>query len=67
MHTFNANYVVNEKGDPVSVLLKIEDYRKLLEELEELEDIQGYKEAKASGEKGTPFEEAIERIERQRR
>jgi len=32
-------YLVNENGEPVSVLLDIEDYRRLLDAMEELESI----------------------------
>ncbi|MEA3459767.1 MAG: hypothetical protein U9R11_03685 [Chloroflexota bacterium] len=60
-------YVVDEKGTPVSVLLDIHDYRKILEELEELAAIRAYDAAKASGSEIIPFEQAIEEIERERR
>jgi len=49
------------------VLLSSPEYEKLLEELEDLEDIRAYDEAMASGETPVPFEEAIERIERERK
>jgi PHD/YefM family antitoxin component YafN of YafNO toxin-antitoxin module len=60
-------FVVNERGEKVAVLIGIEEYGKLLEELEDLEDIRAYDEAMASGETPVPFEEAIERIERERK
>ena len=66
MTSFNERYVVNEKGERVSVLLDIEEYRRMLAELEELESIRAYDAAKASGEEGIPFEQAIEEIERAR-
>ena len=59
-------FVVNERGEKVAVVLSIEEYEKILEELEDLEDIRAYDEAKASGETGVPLEEAIARIERSR-
>lgn len=59
-------YVVDEKGQPVSVLLDIEDYRRLMEELEELEAIRAYDAAKASGSDAIPFDQAIDEIERDR-
>jgi len=57
-------YVVDEKGNRVGVLLDLEDYQKLLEELEELESIRAYDAAKSSGDKAIPFEQAVEEIER---
>jgi len=59
-------YVVNEHGIRVAVLLDIESYRKMLDDIEELECIRAYDEAKASGDKAIPFEEAVEEIEKHR-
>ncbi len=59
-------FVVDENGQPVSVLLDIEDYRRLLEELEELESICVYDAAKASGSDAIPFDQATDEIERNR-
>jgi PHD/YefM family antitoxin component YafN of YafNO toxin-antitoxin module len=58
--------MVNEKGDRIGVLLSLEDYKKLLDELEELESLRAYDAAKASGEEAIPFEQAIAEIERDR-
>lgn len=63
---FEKQYVVNEKGDRVGVLLSLEDYKKLLDELEELESLRARDAAKASGEEALPFEEAIAEIEKYR-
>jgi len=63
----NERYVVDKKGKPVSVLLDIRAYRKMLEELEELAAIRAYDAAKASGAKPIPFEKAIAEIERARK
>ena len=67
MLTFKERCVVDAGGVPVSVLLDIEDYRRLMEELEELESIRAYDAAKASGDKAVPFEQAVAEIERRRR
>jgi len=63
----NERYVVDRKGKPVSVLLDIRAYRKMLEELEELAAIRAYDAAKASGDKSIPFEKAIAEIGRARK
>jgi PHD/YefM family antitoxin component YafN of YafNO toxin-antitoxin module len=68
-----AQYVVDENGKHVSVLLPIEEYERLIEELEELEDVlatQAYDEAKAELERGEdeliPWEHAKIEIEEER-
>ncbi len=60
-------FVVNERGEKVAVVISIEEYEKILEELEDLEDIRGYDEAKASGETGIPLEQALAEIRRNRK
>lgn len=62
-----TQFLTNEKGEKTAVVISIEEYQKLLEELEELEDIRAYDEAKASGETPVPFDEAVARIERNRK
>ena len=66
MGKFKENYVIDEQGNPIGVVLDIVDYRKLLEELEELESIRAYDAAKASGDKAIPFEQAVAEIEQNR-
>ena len=60
-------YVVDEKGKPVSVLLDIRSYRKMLEELEELEAIHAFDAAKSSPDEVIPFEQAMREIKLQHR
>lgn len=61
-------FITDNKGNKISVILPIEEYQKMLEELEELEDIQLYDEArkKDTGER-IPMEEAFRRIEAKRK
>jgi PHD/YefM family antitoxin component YafN of YafNO toxin-antitoxin module len=66
MFGIKEHYVIDENGTRVSVLLDIEDYQRLLEELEELESIRAYEAAKASGDEVIPFEQAVAEIERER-
>ena len=63
---FEKQYVVNEKGDRIGVLLSRKDYKKLLDKLEELESIQSYDAAKVSDEEAIPFGETIAEIEKYR-
>ena len=48
------------------MLLDIEEYRRLLEELEELESIRAYDAAKSSDDEEIPFDEAIQEIEKEK-
>ncbi len=63
MPTVNGDYIVDESGARVGVIVPMEDYRKLMEELEELESIRAYDAAKSSGDEAIPFEQAIREIE----
>ena len=59
-------FIVDENGKRLGVLLDIEDYHRLLEELEELEVIRAYDAAKASGDEVLPLEQALAEIEKDR-
>lgn len=67
MNSSKQEYVVDEKGNRIGVLLDIENYRQMLKELEELESIRAYDAAKASKDEAIPFEQAIKEIERERK
>ncbi len=58
---------MNERSEKVAVVIGIEEYEKILEELEDLEDIRAYDEARASGETGIPLEQALAEIRRNRK
>ncbi len=66
MPTVNEGYVVDENGARVGVILPMEEYRKLMEELEELESIRAYDAAKSSGDEAIPFDQAVKEIEQDR-
>jgi hypothetical protein len=63
MITLKERFIVDENGQRVGVLLDIEDYRQLLEDVEELEAIRAYDAAKASGDEAVPLEQALAEIE----
>ena len=54
-------YVVDDEGTRIGVLLDIDEYRRLLEELEELAAIRAYDAAKASADEAIPFEQDVYR------
>jgi PHD/YefM family antitoxin component YafN of YafNO toxin-antitoxin module len=60
-------YVVDKNGNRVSVVLDVEEYQKLIQDLEELDSIRAYDRAKASGDQVIPFEQAVTEIEMNRK
>ena len=60
-------FVVNERGEKVAVVISIEEYEKILEELEDLEDIRACNEAKALGQAPIPLEQALAENRRNRK
>jgi len=59
--------LTNEKGERLAVVIEIEEYEKLLEELEDLHDIRAVDEAKASDETAIPLDQALDEIRRNRK
>ncbi len=59
-------YITDEQGNRIGVLLDIEEYQKLLEELEELEAIRAYDNAILSNDEEIPFEVVVAEIENSR-
>jgi PHD/YefM family antitoxin component YafN of YafNO toxin-antitoxin module len=57
MQMLNTRYLTDSEGKPVAVVLDLEEYNQLLEQLEELEDIRAFDEAKALNETPIPFEQ----------
>ena len=66
MITLHESYVVDEHGHRTAVLLALEEYQQLLQELEELEILRACDAAKASGDEEVPFEQAVSEIESKR-
>jgi hypothetical protein len=66
MISLQERFVVGERGQRLSVLLDIETYRRLLEELKELETLRAFDAAKASGDEAVAFEQAVAEIEQNR-
>jgi PHD/YefM family antitoxin component YafN of YafNO toxin-antitoxin module len=60
-------FVVNDRGEKVAVMISVEEYEKILEALEDLEDLRACNERKASGEIPMPLEEALADIRRNRK
>jgi PHD/YefM family antitoxin component YafN of YafNO toxin-antitoxin module len=61
-----AQFLTNESGERVAVIIPIADYEEIIERLEDLDDIRAYDEAKASGETPVPLEQALAELESER-
>ena len=66
MSQFNEKYLVDDTGERVGVLLDIDQYKGILEELEELESVRAYDAAKAAQDESVPLDQAIKEIEQER-
>jgi hypothetical protein len=51
-----VQFLTNKDGEKIAVVIGIEEYHKLQEQLEELDEIRAFDEAEASGETPVPFE-----------
>ena len=67
MRAIHPQYIIDNTGEKISVVLPIEEYQIILNELEELEDIRLYDEAKATGEPSIPIDKAFKMIEAERK
>jgi PHD/YefM family antitoxin component YafN of YafNO toxin-antitoxin module len=61
-----TQFLTNEKGERIAVVISVEEYEELLDEIEDLQAVREYDEAKASGETPIPLEQALAEIERER-
>ncbi len=66
MASVNPRYLVDAHQMPTDVVVTIEEWRRIVEELEELEDIRAYDAALKDRENGIPLASVAEGI-RQRR
>ena len=63
MRTIRERFVTDSDGRRTAVLLDIEEYEKLLQELEELESLKAYDAAKSSGDEVIPLDQALAEID----
>jgi len=59
-------YIIDDSGKKISVVIPIKDFKAILEDLEEFEDIKLYDKAKKSEEPSIPIDEAFKIIESKR-
>ena len=60
--TKNPQYITDDSGKKISVVIPIKDFKAMLEDLEELEDIKLYDKAKKSEGPSIPLNEAFKII-----
>jgi hypothetical protein len=66
MHMMRERFVTDSAGRRTAVLLDIEEYAKLLQELEELGSLKAYDAPKSSGDEVIPLDQALAEIETRR-
>jgi|EndMetStandDraft_4_1072995.scaffolds.fasta_scaffold35998_4 PHD/YefM family antitoxin component YafN of YafNO toxin-antitoxin module len=52
-------YITNEDGEKVSVIIPLSEYERIVQELEDIEDVQLFDEAKKSSEPPMSFDEYV--------
>lgn len=62
MLTVQPQYITDNTGKKISVILPIKDFKAIMEELEELEDIKLYDKAKKDKDESLPINEAFKLI-----
>ena len=67
MNTRGEKFLIDEHGTRVAVVLDIEDYQRILEDLEELEAIRQYDAAKTAVDETIPLDQAVDEIRRGRK
>ena len=65
MVTLHPEYVVDDNDKKKAVLLPVEEWEKVVDELEELEDIRLYDAAKGQAQETVPFDQAVKEIEQE--
>ena len=67
MLTVHPQYITDNAGRKISVVLPIKEFKTIMDELDELEDIRLYDEAKATKEPSIPIDDAFKMIEAKRK
>lgn len=67
MTTINPQYIIDKKGNRISVVISVTEFETIMDELEELEDIRLFDDAKSVNESSIPIDKAFEMIEEKRK
>lgn len=63
MVAIKQQFIKDKQGQSIAILMPIDQYNKMLEQLEEIDDIKAYDAAKAKDDEIIPFDQAINEIE----
>jgi len=63
MGAVRQQFIEDNQGKRIAVLMPIDQYNKMLEQLEEIDDIRAYDAAKAEEDEVIPFDQAVKEIE----
>lgn len=66
MGALRQQFIEDKQGNRIAVLMPIDQYNKMLEQLEEIDDIRSYDAAKAEQDEIIPFDQAVNEIEKER-
>ena len=63
MGALRQQFIEDSQGKRIAVLMPIDQYNKMLEQLEDIDDIRVYDAAKAEEDEVIPFDQAVREIE----
>ena len=63
----HPQFITDDSGNKISVVISVLEFRNIIEELEELEDIRLYDDAKKSNEPSIPIDDAFKMIDAKRK
>ena len=66
MGAVRQQFIEDSQGNRIAVLMPIDQYNKMMEQLEEINDIRAYDAAKAQDDEIIPFDQAVREIEKGR-
>ncbi len=66
MGALRQQFIEDKEGQRIAVLMPIDQYNKMLDQLEEIDDIKAYDAAKSGDEEIIPFDQAVNEIEAKR-
>ena len=67
MKDLHPQYITDDKGNKISVVLTMNEYKDILHQLDELEDIRLYDVVKARKEESLPFDDYLEQRKKNKR
>ena len=64
MGALRQQFIEDKEGQRIAVLMPIDQYNKMLDQLEEIDDIKAYDAAKSGDEEIIPFDQAVNEAKR---